>query len=130
MTDSNKVLVQRALAGLIQTGDVGALATFLTGDFRHHRPGGLTLSRTEWLAAVEAALAPLAGMRVEIEQLLAEGDHVVVFSRRWLPDGGPEITVVDRWRIQDGLIAEGWELIEPTAEVTMHLAWWTVAPVR
>ena len=40
---------------------------------------------------------------------------------------GPEITVVDIWRIDDGLIAEGWEIIEPVAEVAANLVWWEPA---
>ncbi|MET0418653.1 MAG: nuclear transport factor 2 family protein [Actinoplanes sp.] len=127
MTTDNKSIVQRALAGLIETGDVDALGSFLSEDFVHHRPGTTTSTKTEWLAAVRAALVPLAGMQVEIHQVLADGDHVVVHSRRWLPDAGPEITVVDIWRIDDGLIAEGWEIIEPVAEVAAHLVWWQPA---
>ncbi|WP_238007224.1 nuclear transport factor 2 family protein [Dactylosporangium sp. AC04546] len=123
----NKNIVQRALAGLLETGDVDALGSYLRDDFVHHRPGAMTSTKTEWLAAVRAALVPLAGMQVEIHQILADGDHVVVYSRRWLPDGGPQIVVVDIWRIDDGLIAEGWEIIEPVAQVAANLAWWAPA---
>lgn len=127
MTTENKTIVQRALAGLIETGDVDALAQRLKDDFVHHRPGSITSTKREWLAAVRAALVPLADMRVEIHQVLADGDHVVVYSRRWLPDTGSEIAVVDIWRIDDGLIAEGWEIIEPVAQVAANLAWWEPA---
>ena len=47
------------------------------------------------LVAVRAALTATAGMQVEILHLLSDGDHVVVHSRRRLPDAGPEIVVVD-----------------------------------
>ncbi|WBB58133.1 nuclear transport factor 2 family protein [Streptomyces sp. WMMC500] len=124
MSADNKTLVQRALAGLIETGGVDGLAPLLSDDFVHHRPDATTSSKAEWLAAVEAALTPLAGMRVEIGHLLADGDHVVMHSRRWLPGGGPEIAVVDIWRVEDGLIAEGWEIIEPVARAAAHLTWW------
>jgi predicted SnoaL-like aldol condensation-catalyzing enzyme len=128
MTTENKSIVQRALAGLLQTRDVGALAPFLSEDFVHHRPDSTTSTKAEWLAAVGAALVPLAGMQVEIHQLLADGDHVVMYSRRRLPDAGPEIAVVDIWRIDDGLIAEAWEIIEPVARAAANLTWWQ--PVR
>ncbi|MEU4676702.1 nuclear transport factor 2 family protein [Micromonospora sp. NPDC023737] len=127
MTMENKSIVQRALAGLIETGDVDALAQFLSDDFVHHRPGSTTSTKGEWLAAVRAALVPLVGMQVEIHQVLADGDHVVVYSRRWLPDARPEIAVVDIWRIEDGLITEGWEIIEPVAQVAANLVWWESA---
>ncbi|MBG0563826.1 nuclear transport factor 2 family protein [Actinoplanes aureus] len=126
MTTENKAIVERALTGLLETGDVGALAPFLSDDFVHHRPGGITSTRQEWLALVRDALVPLAGMRVEILRLLADGDHVVMHSRRRLP-GGPEITVVDIWRLDAGLISEAWEIIEPDAQAAANLTWWDPA---
>jgi predicted SnoaL-like aldol condensation-catalyzing enzyme len=124
MTTENKTIVQRAMTGLIETGDVDALATFLSDDFVHRRPGSITETKMEWLDAVRAAMVPLAGMQIEIHKMLADDDHVVVYSRRWLPDAGPEIAVVEIWRIEDGLIAEGWETIEPVAQVAANLVWW------
>ena len=126
MTD-NKDIVQRALAGLLSTGDVDALAPFLRDDFVHHRPGTTTSTRTEWLAAVHAALVPLTGMQVELPHLLADADHVVMHSRRRLPGGGPQIAVVDIWRLDDGLMAEAWEIIEPLAQVSANQSWWEAA---
>jgi predicted SnoaL-like aldol condensation-catalyzing enzyme len=127
MTIDTKGIVQRALAGLLETGDVDALGALLRHDFVHHRPGPTTSTKAEWLGAVRAALPHLAGMRVEILQLLADGDRVVMHSRRGLP-GGPEIEVVDVWRVEDGLIAEAWEIIEPVDQVAANLLWW--APAR
>ncbi len=69
-------------------------------------------------------------MQVEIHQLHSAGDHVVMYSRRWLPGGGPQIAVVDIWRLDGGLIAEAWEIIEPLAQVTGNLAWWDPVSVR
>ncbi|GAA2639146.1 nuclear transport factor 2 family protein [Actinomadura fulvescens] len=126
MTTENKSVVERALAELIGTGDADALAPFLSDDFVHHRPDSTVSTKGEWLAAVRAALVPLAGMRVEVHHVLADGDHVVMHSRRGLP-GGPEIAVIDIWRLADGLIAEGWEIIEPVSEAAAHLAWWEPA---
>lgn len=122
----NKNLVQRALTALVATGDVEALAPLLSDDFIHHRPDS-TSTKAEWLAAVGAALIPLAGMHVEIQQVLAEGDHVVMYSRRWLPGAEPGITVVDIWRLDDGLIAEAWEIIEPVTRAAANMTWWEPA---
>jgi predicted SnoaL-like aldol condensation-catalyzing enzyme len=128
MTTQNKDLVRRAMARLIETGDVDALAPFLSEDFVHHRPDSTALTKTDWLTAVRTALVPLAGMRVEINHVLGDSDHVMVHSRRRLPDSGPEIAVVDIWRVQEGLIAEGWEIIEPVAQAAANLVWWEPAP--
>ncbi|MFG2074752.1 nuclear transport factor 2 family protein [Nonomuraea maritima] len=126
MTD-NKSIVQQALTALVATGDVDALAPLLRDDFVHHRPDSTSTSKAEWLAAVRAALVPLAGMHVEIQHLLADGDHVVMHSRRRLPGGTAEIAVVDVWRLDDGLIAEAWEIIEPVSRAAANLTWWEPA---
>ncbi|MGW4798108.1 nuclear transport factor 2 family protein [Nonomuraea sp. NPDC004297] len=127
MTTDNKDVVQQALTALIATGDVEALAPLLSDGFVHHRPDATSETKTEWLDAVRAALGPIAGMQVEIKHLLADGDHVVMYSQRRLPDTGTEIAVVDIWRIEDGLIAEAWEIIEPVAQAQANLTWWEPA---
>jgi predicted SnoaL-like aldol condensation-catalyzing enzyme len=121
---ANKDLVQRALGELIGTGDVDAFGAYLRDDFVHHRPDATSSTKAEWLAAVRAALGPLAGMEVEIEHVVAEGDRVVMSSRRRLPGGGPEVAIVDILRVEDGLLAEAWEIIEPVAGAAANLRWW------
>jgi len=125
MTTDNKGIVERALAQLIGTGDVDALESLLSDDFVHHRPDSTSATKAEWLAAVRAV--PIADLRVEVHHVLADGDHVVMHSRRWLPDAGPGIAGVDIWRFDDGLIAEGWEIIEPVAQAAANQVWWEPA---
>ncbi|NUP05565.1 MAG: SnoaL-like domain-containing protein [Polyangiaceae bacterium] len=122
MTTNNKDIVQRALSALLGTRNVDALTPFMTEDFVHHRPDARR-TKSEWLAAVQAALVPLAGMDVAIQHLVADGDHVVMHSRRRLP-AGPEIVVVDIFRLEAGRIAEAWEVIEPAVDATANFKWW------
>ncbi|GAA3452024.1 nuclear transport factor 2 family protein [Dactylosporangium matsuzakiense] len=133
MSDTeNRTLVQRALAGLVERRDVAAVAPFMREDFVHHRPDGDDSTKAEWLARVQAAFGPTDGMRVEVLHLLAADDHVLVHSRRRLPapatSAAPaaEVVVVDIVRIEDGLIAEVWEVIEPVASAAADLEWWAI----
>ncbi|MER5626734.1 nuclear transport factor 2 family protein [Streptosporangium sp. NPDC002544] len=64
---------------------------------------------------------------VEIQHVLADGDRVMMHSRRWLPGAEPGIVVVDIWRLHNGLIAEAWEIIEPVAQAAANLTWWEPA---
>ncbi|UED85526.1 nuclear transport factor 2 family protein [Streptomyces profundus] len=120
---ANRSIVERALTELVRTGDVDALAALLHDDFVHHRPGLTSSTKEEWLAAVRAV--PMTDLRVEIHHLLAEGDHVVTHSRRRLPDAGPGIAGVDIWRLDNGLIVEGWEVIEPVNRAAENMRWWS-----
>jgi predicted SnoaL-like aldol condensation-catalyzing enzyme len=124
MTTENKRIVQQALAGLSETGDVDALAASLSHDFVHHRPNAIVKTKEEWLTAVRAAMNPTVGMQIEILHMLSEDDHVMVHSRRRLPDAGPEVVVIDILRIEDGLVAEIWETIEPVAQAAANVLWW------
>ncbi|WP_055586591.1 nuclear transport factor 2 family protein [Streptacidiphilus griseoplanus] len=125
-TTDHKSTVLRALTDMRETGSVEGLVPLLSEDFVHHRPDSTSSTRTEWLAAVQAALTPLADMQVTVHHLPAEGDHVVLHSRRQLPQG-PQISVVDIWRIEQGLFAEAWEIIEPAAHAAANLVWWQAA---
>lgn len=128
MTTENKRVVQQALAGLMEEGGVDALAASLSDGFRHHRPDGTVKNKSEWLAAVRNAVGPTTGMQIEVLHLLSEGDHVMVHSRRRLPDGGPEVVVVDLLRLENELVTEIWEVIEPAAHAAANLTWWEPRP--
>ena len=123
-TTDNKSIAAAAFASLVETGDVASVERVLSDDAVHHRPDSTSSTKAEWLASIRASLENIAGMEVEIKHMLADGDYVVLHSRRRLPSG-PEIAVVDIMRFEDGLIAEAWETIEPTAEAAAHLTWWT-----
>ncbi|MFD9035269.1 nuclear transport factor 2 family protein [Streptomyces sp. NPDC059567] len=119
----NKSIVERALAQLVGTGDVDALAPLLSDDFVHHRPDSTSSTKAEWLAAVRAV--PLDDLRVEVHHVMADGDHVMMHSRRRIAgDAGPGIAGVDIWRLAEGLIVEGWEIIEPVADAAAHVVWY------
>lgn len=124
----NRSIVEQALAQLIATGDVEALEPLLSDDFVHHRSDATSSTKAEWLAAVRAV--PLADLRVEVHHVLADGDHVMMHSRRWIPGAGPGIAGVDIWRLVDGLIVEGWEIIEPVADAAAHVVWWEEAALN
>ncbi len=47
---------------------------------------------------------------------------------RSLATGGTEVAGVDIGRVEDGLIVEGWELLEPVAEAASHFLWWKKEP--
>ena len=110
--DSNKDLVLNCLK-LYGAGDLDAVAPLLRDDYADHGLPFRTATKAEWIA--EARKLPLAELRVNIRRLVAEGDYVTMFSRRSLPAGALDIAVADVFRVQDGLIAERWEIVEQIA---------------
>lgn len=110
MNTDSKELVLKCLA-LYGKGDLGAVEPLLHNDFVDHGLPFQTVTRAEWIAA--ARRLPLAGMQIDIRRLVAEGDYVTMFSRRCRPGGELDIAVADVFRLQGGLIAERWEIVEP-----------------
>ncbi|CAG6392866.1 ester cyclase [Streptomyces cocklensis] len=114
MTTDTKDLVLTCLE-FYGKGDLEAVATLLREDYVDHGLPFGTATKADWIA--KARELPLAGMRVDIRRLVAEGDYVTMFSRRWLPvgEGGValDIAVADVFRLEGGLIAERWEVVEP-----------------
>lgn len=94
------------------SGDLDAVAPLLRDDYTDHGLPFRTATKADWLAVARGL--PLAEMKVDLRMLLAEGDYVTMFSRRQLP--GLDIAVADVFRIQDGLIAERWEVVEQIPE--------------
>ncbi|MEV8423337.1 nuclear transport factor 2 family protein [Streptomyces niveus] len=109
VSNDNKDLVLNCLK-LYGAGDLDAVAPLLRDDYADHGLPFRTATKAAWIE--EARKLPLAELRVDIRRLVAEGDHVTMFSRRSLPDGALDIAVADIFRIQDGLIAERWEIVE------------------
>ncbi|WP_040911413.1 nuclear transport factor 2 family protein [Wenjunlia vitaminophila] len=91
-------------------GDLDAVALLVHDDYVDHGIPFQTSTKADWITV--ARELPLAQLRIDIRRLVAEGDYVTMFSRRWLPGGELDIAVADVFRLRDGLIAERWEIVE------------------
>lgn len=109
MNTDSKQLVLTCLE-LYGKGDIEAVAPLLRDDYVDHGLPFRTSTKADWIAA--ARKLPLAALRIDIRRLVAEDDYVTMFSRRRLPGGELDIAVADIFRLQDGLIAERWEVVE------------------
>lgn len=109
MNTDYKQLVLTCLE-LYGKGDFEAVAPLLRDDYVDHGLPFRTFTKADWIAA--ARKLPLAALRIDIRRLVVEDDYVTMFSRRWLPGGELDIAVADIFRLQDGLIAERWEVVE------------------
>ncbi len=110
----NKRIVEVAIGELIGKGNLDAVTPWLREDFVDHGPGIVASSKAEWVAAARSL--PLDGFKIDIHRLMADGDHVTMLSRRWVPGLESWIAVVDIFRFQDGLIAEHAEVFQPIGE--------------
>ena len=92
------------------SGDPDRIASHVTADFWNEHTSALGRSgrgRVEYRRRLPAFLADFAGLRYDVEDVVAEGDRVVVaytMRARWQ---GHDVAVrgVFRLRIEDGLVA-------------------------
>lgn len=111
MTNS-KELIMSGFAEFA-AGNIEVLQTLLREDFIEHSPGNPS-GRRAFIDFIRDS--PLASSRLELKRVVAEGDLVVMHYHLIPREGGRGLAVVDFWRIEDGLIAEHWDVVQPVPE--------------
>lgn len=93
----------------VARGDVDdAFARHASDDFRHHNPW-FAQDRESLREAMKTSATAEPGKRFEVQQAIAEGDRVMVFSRLTRPQGQVH-AVVHIARMSEGRIAEMWDI--------------------
>jgi steroid delta-isomerase-like uncharacterized protein len=113
----------RRLYELLNRGDVDAVGTLVSDDYEEHNPlpgqGSGRDGVLDRFAMISTGLAP----RFTIEDVVAEGDRVVV---RWtnagthvgefagIPPTGRPFTIsgIDIYRVADGKLCEHWDVVD------------------
>ena len=118
--EENKALVERYWAEVWAPGGEAAVPGVLAPDEAHHWGiGGDTVGREGFRERLRRILEAFPDFTVRVEQLVAEGDHVVsrqvyraTHRGEWLgvapTDTAVEWTGVNVFRIECGRIAESW----------------------
>ncbi|MBS7542497.1 MoaF-related domain-containing protein [Ancylobacter oerskovii] len=103
----NKALVIDAMTSLFQRHDAGSVERLYAADYRQHNP--MIPQGREALRAIVENLDKSVFYEPGI--VLAQGDMVAIHGRirGWAP--APQI-VVDLFRIQDGKLAEHWDVLQ------------------
>jgi predicted SnoaL-like aldol condensation-catalyzing enzyme len=61
----------------------------------------------------------LPGFNASVKHVVAEGDLVTVHMHVELGGGRPDLAVMDLWRIENGKIAEHWDVIQEVPATTI-----------
>jgi steroid delta-isomerase-like uncharacterized protein len=120
----NKALVRRYYNEVFNERRVDLVDRLAVEDYVEHDPfPGHRDGRADLRARVDLILAAMNPLRFEVQDLIAEGDRVVV---RWvqqgtqsgtfmgLPPTGRQFTFagIDIHRLRDGLMAEHWHVVD------------------
>jgi predicted ester cyclase len=111
---SHKAVVRRLLEELWSTGNLDLADDLFTNDFLHHSaPHGTPRGPEGQKLFIPAVRAQVPGLRITIDDLIAENDRV---AARWTgtfdADGQPRSYAgVDIVRFENGRIAELWSFV-------------------
>ncbi|HAM45691.1 MAG TPA: polyketide cyclase [Propionibacteriaceae bacterium] len=90
-----------------------AMEAYVTNDYVQHNPG-VADGREAAIVALEASIAG-SDLHLDIQRVLVDGSFAVIHLHAWR-DGQRGGSVVDMYRIEDGLIVEHWDVIQQVPE--------------
>ena len=115
-TAANKALVLEFFERAIIGGDYDAADEYMRPDYIQHNPkaaGGLEGFKAYFKKLGERMRRMRMVQHHEINHVVAEGDLVVVFASTKLKGIiGTEFKYADLFRVQDGLLAEHWDVLQ------------------
>jgi predicted SnoaL-like aldol condensation-catalyzing enzyme len=113
---ANLALVEQMYAQVLCPLDAARVERFFRADYRQHSPlaadGAPALKEfLDWAKS----RSPAAEHRVK--RLFADGDYVIAHVHVIIEPGTAGNAVVDIFRLEDGLIAEHWDVMQPVPEL-------------
>lgn len=114
--ENNRQLVLRFLSDILGDRNFDAIPAYIADDYIQHNPlvaDGRT-AFTEFIVAAYSEESP----RADIRKIMADGDCVFVHMKSSF--GGAPISVMDVYRIENGKIAEHWDVIQAVPKTSAN----------
>lgn len=109
--EANKQTVLAFYRAAIDDKDHVAAEALLSDRYIQHNP-----RIADGLAGFREFVATLRGdfprLRAEVRRIFAEDDHVIAHVHAVREPGGPATAIVDVFRLEDGRIAEHWDVMQ------------------
>ncbi len=114
---TNKEIVLRFYEDVFNAWDESRIPQYVREDYRQHNP--TVENGREGFIAFCRRFFPLHP-HMEIKQIVEEGDTVMVFFKCTVDSGVNK--VCDIYRLQDGMLAEHWDVVEHNLDMTRETA--------
>lgn len=110
MRKTNKMIVKQFIDEVFNSWDLSNLDAFMREDYRQHSPEAKDgREGFKEFAAWFFTLKP----RMDIVKMAEDGDLVFVFFKCTFTANNTAMKVVDIYRLQDGKLAEHWDVLQP-----------------
>ncbi|HEX7108578.1 MAG TPA: ester cyclase [Aestuariivirga sp.] len=112
LTKNNKALVLKAYQELFGDHDLKALDRYWATPYIQHNP-----TMTDGIDSVKELLEKMGisnwpKLKVDFKRVIAEGDLVMLQVVQPKSDNSPETVIVDIFRVENGKIAEHWDVMQ------------------
>lgn len=111
---TNKEVIRAMYDEFFNGHDVSAAEKYVREDYIQHNPG-VGQGRTALMEGFAAKFKEEPTFHLEIKMIIEEDDMVAVYLKNVDPEGNTKARVVDIYRMQDGKLAEHWDVLMPVA---------------
>lgn len=108
----NKEIIRAFYQEFFNDHDIEAAKKYVREDYIQHNPG-VGQGRNALMHGFAEKFKVEPTFRLEIKMLIAEDDKVVVYLKNVDPEGNTKARVVDIYRLEDGMLAEHWDVLMP-----------------
>lgn len=109
---SNKMLVRNFYEQFFNQHKIEVVDQFVREDYIQHNPG-VAQGRAGLKEGFANKFKLDPTFRLEIQMVIEEEDMVVVYLKNVDPEGTTKARVVDIYRIEEGMLAEHWDVLHP-----------------
>lgn len=111
---TNKEVVEKMYEEFFNGHDVSAALKYVKEDYIQHNPGPGP-GRDNLMKAFGKKFEENPDFHLYVQFMVAEGDKVVVYLKTKGKNGQTRGRVVDIYRLENGLLAEHWDVLQPVS---------------
>lgn len=112
MEEKNKEIIRGFYQAFFNRHIIESADQFVREDYIQHNPG-VTQGRAGLKDAFAEKFKEHPEFCLEIQMMIAEKDMVAVYLKNIGDDGSTKCRVVDIYRIEEGMLAEHWDVLQP-----------------
>lgn len=110
--EQNKKLIEDFYREFFNGHDVNSALKYVREDYIQHNPG-VDQGRAALMEAFDEKFKEWPDFRLDIKMLISDEDMIAVYLKNVDTEGNTKCRVVDIYRIQDGKLAEHWDVLQP-----------------
>ena len=115
MEKENKEIIRRVYQEIFNGHNLALTKEFIKEDYIQHNPR-VEPGRAGFEKFFKEMFARSPGFRLDVKHMIAEGDYVVVHIHALGTNLERGAAVVDIYRLENGKLAEHWDVIQPIPE--------------